>query len=503
LKAVRKKNKQQIIAEALNFQVAGSILDHVSDLVWIKDIRGRYIAVSKSFNKLFDLESETMIGKTDDNFSVGCLTGTDDDRYVIQNSTATVSQKSLPLANGETKFFEVRKSPIYDLQGMVSGIVAIGRDVTATVRSQEYFCYLSYHDTLTKAHNRNYFEQLPEKLSKENIRTIGMIVCDIDGLKLVNDTLGHNAGDERLRTAAGILAQAAGDHGELARISGDEFIIVAPNASQNAIDEILHRMKTALDRYNKDCENLPLHISFGAATGNVSKTDFFTMFQEAGNSMYRDKMLHHESNRGTMVKTLIKMFSLKDYIMEGHADRLQQYVAVIGREIGLPESKVNDLRLLAEFHDIGKVGIPENILNKPGPLTAEEAEIMRRHPQIGFHIARSVPELIPIADCILKHHEWWNGAGYPLGLKGDDIPVEARIIHVADAFDAMTHNRPYRKALTSEVAISELQRGAGGQFDSYIVGKFVKIICAAGWRDKGQENSGGISCCNSRSSIHK
>ena len=155
--------------------------------------------------------------------------------------------------------------------------------------------------------------------------------------------------------------------------------------------------------------------------------------------------------------------------MEGHAGRLQEYVSAIGQAIGLHESRINDLRLLAEFHDIGKIGIPETILKKPGPLSKEELMVMRRHPEIGYHFSKAIPNLTPISDWILKHHEWWDGSGYPLGLCGANIPIEARIVHIADAFDAMTHNRPYRKSLSLESAVQELKKGSGTQFDPDLV----------------------------------
>ena len=471
-----KKSQQQIIAEVLNFQVTTSILDHVSDLVWVKDAEGRYCAVSESFNVLFGLERDYLIGKTVHDFRSDSLDDPWTDQRVMKNRETTVSQKSHRLANGECRLFEVRKSPIYNVQGEVSGIVAIGRDITEIIQYQERLHYLSYHDVLTGLYNRNYFEQIPEKLQSEKVRKVGIIICDVDGLKLVNDALGHAVGDERLKAAVDILRRSVGDCGELARIGGDEFAIVVPEASQQEIDEIIRRMQWNLEKKKYSEENFPLNISFGVSIGDLTRTNFFHIMQEADSAMYRDKMLHVESARSSMVTTMLKMLSMKDYIMEGHAARLQEYAVALGKVKGLPAGLLNDLRLLAEFHDIGKIGIPESILNKPGPLTAEETILMHRHPEIGFNLSKSIPELAPLADWILKHHERWDGTGYPLKLKGEQIPLEARIIHIADAFDAMTHNRPYRKALSFEHAIGELRKGAGTQFDPDLVDKFLRLV---------------------------
>jgi len=172
----------------------------------------------------------------------------------------------------------------------------------------------------------------------------------------------------------------------------------------------------------------------------------------------------------------MKALEARDFITEGHADRLQDIVLTLGEAMGLAERTLADLRLLAQFHDIGKVGIPDRILFKPGRLTFEEFKEMQRHSEIGHRIAQSAPDLLPIADHILRHHEWWNGQGYPLGLKENDIPLECRILAIADAYDAMTSNRPYRKAMSQEQAFNELMANSGLQFDPKLVPIFVKVF---------------------------
>jgi len=144
--------------------------------------------------------------------------------------------------------------------------------------------------------------------------------------------------------------------------------------------------------------------------------------------------------------------------------------------IGLPESTTADLSLLAKFHDIGKVGISDAILLKEGPLTSEEWTEMKRHCEIGYRIALSAPDLVPIADWILKHHEWWNGQGYPLGIKEEEIPVECRLLAIADAYEALTSARPYRRTFSHREAVAELRRHAGTQFDPHLLEKFLKML---------------------------
>ena len=171
----------------------------------------------------------------------------------------------------------------------------------------------------------------------------------------------------------------------------------------------------------------------------------------------------------------MELLKARDYITEGHGDRLQKIVYDMGNLLGLSSRTISDLRLFAQFHDIGKVGIPDRILLKPGPLNSEEKIEMQQHSEIGYRIAQSAPELLPIADWVLKHHEWWNGGGYPLALSGEEIPLECRILAIADAYDAMISDRPYRKAMSHAAAVKELQDYSGRQFDPSLVGIFVSI----------------------------
>ena len=196
--------------------------------------------------------------------------------------------------------------------------------------------------------------------------------------------------------------------------------------------------------------------------------------------MFREKLLCHQSIHSSVVQTLNKALEMRDFITEGHAQRIRDLAEKLARSIGLPERSVIDMRLLAQFHDIGKVGIPDRILMKPGPLTPEEAIEMQRHCEVGYRIALAATDLVPIADWILKHHEWWNGQGYPGGLKGERIPLECRILAIVDAYDVLTNDRPYRNGVSHGEALEEIQRYAGIQFDPYLVKKFCQLFEPAG-----------------------
>lgn len=349
-------------------------------------------------------------------------------------------------------------------------------DITNRKNIEEELKFMSLHDPLTGLYNRYYFEQEMRRLRDENPSTVGIIICDVDGLKLINDTLGHDAGDSLLKAAARVLKNSVGQNDVVARIGGDEFAILLCHCSVDDIEKSIQRINEAVAKYNASNPEIPLNISTGFAFDAGDVKDLSDLYKEADNNMYREKLHHTQSSRSSIVKALMTALEARDFITEGHADRLQIFVSELASFIGLPEHKITSLRLLAQFHDIGKVGIPDRILFKPGPLTAEEFAIMQRHCEIGYRIAKSAPDLEPIADWIFKHHEWWNGKGYPMGLKGEEIPLACRILSIADAFDAMTSNRPYRRGMSTKAALAELERCAGTQFDPRLVRAFIQIL---------------------------
>jgi diguanylate cyclase (GGDEF)-like protein len=389
---------------------------------------------------------------------------------VRKESSITSIEYSLVLENKE-RFFEARMLPLLE-----NKIFSIIRDITERKIMEERLRHLSLHDTLTGLYNRAYFEEEMRRLESGRFNPVGIVLCDVDGLKLVNDTLGHESGDCLLIEAANVIKKAMRQGDMVARIGGDEFAALLPHSDLETVEGICYRIRDAIKDFNTGCSGLTLSISLGYSVADLVPNNMGSLFKEADDNMYREKMMHRQSASSAIVKTLMKALEERDFFTEGHADRLQRMVESMAGTIGMSSRGMADLRLLAQFHDIGKVGIPDRVLFKPGPLTADETKIMNMHCEIGYHISQSAAVLMDIGEWIHKHHEWWNGEGYPMGLKGEEIPLECRILSLADAYDAMTSSRPYRTAMTHQEAVAEITKYAGSQFDPNLVPSFLKIL---------------------------
>ncbi|MGB9885641.1 MAG: HD-GYP domain-containing protein [Moorellales bacterium] len=319
---------------------------------------------------------------------------------------------------------------------------------------------------------------------------VSFVVCDLDGLKMVNDALGHERGDEILRRAARVIAACVRGSDVVARVGGDEFVVVLPGADRRAAETVADRILEEVERDNLDHPDLPLSLSVGTATAEDASQPLREFYKEADDAMYRDKLARGREPRYALLRVLKTALAQKDF----HTERMRELTCALGEAVGLSREEIDLLRLLVDVHDIGKLGVPEQILFKPGPLSAEERKEVERHPEIGYRMALSSPELAPVAELILQHHERWDGSGYPRGLRGKEIHLLSRILAVVDAYEAMTADRPYRRALPHAEAVAELERCAGKQFDPDLVRIFVRLVAGkAGERPAagGRPEAGG------------
>jgi len=358
----------------------------------------------------------------------------------------------------------------------VSLLANLAWDIVERKQMEQKLKEMSIYDSLTGLYSRNFFQEEMKRLSDGRYKPLGIIVCDMDGLKFVNDTLGHEVGDDLLINAADLLRKNFRTSDIIARIGGDEFVVLLTETSPQVMKNILEKLRQEVQKYNNLEPKIPLSLSMGYAYEEEGAVDMHALFREADDHMYREKIQREGSARSAIFQALIGSMEAKELNSEDHCNRVQELAVSLARSLNLSQDMINDLRLLARYHDLGKVDIPDPILFKTGALTEEEWQQMRQHCEIGHRIASSVPDLEPIADFILKHHERWDGKGYPLGLSGQDIPLPCRILAIVDAYDVMISDRPYSRAMTRENAIAELERCAGTQFDPKLVKKFVKMV---------------------------
>jgi diguanylate cyclase (GGDEF)-like protein len=367
-----------------------------------------------------------------------------------------------------------------DDQGRVTQILGTWIDLSEERKLKDRLDQSTLRDPLTGLLSRQSFEQEMERSDRGDCDPVGILTVDVNGLKFVNDTVSYEEGNRLLLQAAAILRETFPGNDAIARVGGDELAVLAVRTSREMLGEARGKIRQGVERYNAGLPDLPLSLAVGFALNDETPATVREVFTQADNNMYREKLLCNQSIHSSVVQTLNKALEARDFITEGHARRIQDLVEKMAQAIGLPERSIIDLRLLAQFHDIGKVGIPDRILMKPGPLNPEEAIEMQKHCEIGYRIALAATDLVPIADWILKHHEWWNGHGYPAGLIGERIPLECRILAIADSFDVLTNDRPYRQGVSHEEAFEEINRYSGIQFDPFLVKKFCELMSQSG-----------------------
>ncbi|AFA47365.1 bifunctional diguanylate cyclase/phosphohydrolase [Acetobacterium woodii] len=392
-------------------------------------------------------------------------------KQVMENKILSTYYFSLPF-NDLLHYFEVRIQ-----MSTFDEVLIMIRDMTERVSMENKLRDLAEKDHLTHLANRRYFEMELEKVNQQSIEQLIILLFDINGLKFINDTLGHLTGDQVIISASQIISQCFSSLGIASRIGGDEFGLIIKNEPPETIENALKNLNSELKSFNQLPDStFKLSLSYGYsyhALGTVN-TDF--LFQEADNNMYQNKLLKESSTRNNLVKTLMKALEAKDYVTEGHTNRMDTLATLIGHTLHLPQNIMDRIQLLTKFHDIGKVGIPDSILKKPATLTIDEWKVMKTHCKIGERIANESSELKEISHLILKHHERWDGAGYPIGLAGNNIPIECRVLSIVDSYDAMTNDRPYRAALSPDTAIKEIISCSDAQFDPKLVTIFKQVI---------------------------
>jgi diguanylate cyclase (GGDEF)-like protein/PAS domain S-box-containing protein len=454
--------------------------------------------------------------------------------------TGFVNRQLTPVG---TRVVEWNGYPLFDEQGQYAGIQITGRDITERKQMEEERQRLlaelevrATTDSLTGLYNHaHFYQRLSEEIerSKRHGHPLAVVMMDIDNFKEYNDSRGHQAGDKALHLIADCIRKAIRRSDIAFRYGGDEFAAILPHAdsarAQAVVNRINRRIAARLKEMN-DPAAAWLGVSAGVASYPEDAATVGDLVTIADTALYDDKgvalahavmgqgqstesgtyppvALHETQTRvlSTAARELAAALQdvgapdvfadlnvhtvaaigaaaeIKDPYIRGHQQRASRWAAALAEEMGLSPEQVRNIRIAGLLHDLGKVGVSESILNKPGKLTEEEYAKIKEHPALGAMMiiseVESLQRLVPI---VRHHHERFDGKGYPDGLAGEQIPLEARIMSVVDVFDAMTHDRAYRKALSKEETIAELERGAGTQFDPAVVKAFLAVVKGRG-----------------------
>lgn len=479
----RKKYEEELINQK---ELLNTIVETIPDGIYHKDKDGKYLKCNDTLiNEYYKKDREEIIGEDirqivkeicnkNDLFKEGHMLDdliTQDKRVI--STKKKVKEKIRIKINGKIKYVESIKVPVIDNNGSVTGIVGIVRDITENVILENRLKKMSYRDKLTGLYNRAYFDEKLEELNNEEFFPLSFVMGDLNGLKVINDAIGHLEGDKILKEISKVIKNSCRKDDLIFRWGGDEFCILLPKTTEKEAEVICNRIRKNCKINNNTI--IPLSIALGVSSKEEANKPIDEVLAEAEDKVYRDKLVNEKYIRNNILDALNKELLLKHEDIKEHINRVKKYAFELGKKMNLSEKELKKLRMLAKFHDIGKVGIPEEILSKPGELTKEEYEIIKTHSEKGYRIAMFNPELKKIAGCILAHHERYDGTGYPLGLKGDDIPLLARIINVVDSYDAMTNKRIYKERISSEEAKNELRKNAGTQFDPVVVDKFLEL----------------------------
>jgi diguanylate cyclase (GGDEF)-like protein/putative nucleotidyltransferase with HDIG domain len=356
-------------------------------------------------------------------------------------------------------------------------------------------------DELTGLFNRGHFEErLKEEIGRHSRygNVFSLLLLDLDNFKTYNDIYGHPAGDILLNQIGKIVKDSVRSTDQAFRYGGDEFAIILPQAAMNDAYVVAERVRAQIAREMEEKQsavtcsigvaNYPADGMISGELVTVADTALYYAKRTGGNRVYLSSKILSESlgddgtygrhNGLSAVYALVSTVETKDPYTYGHSRKVNTYAVALAEAIGLSPEEVSRVSTAALLHDIGKIGVPDKVLNKKEKLDEEDREAIRSHARLGATIVGNIPNLAPCVSIILHHHERWDGSGYPEGLKGEEISIQARILAIADSFEAMGSARPHRPALPLEEAVKELRQGAGTQFDPYLVEVFISIVKA-------------------------
>lgn len=480
---VQNITQQELAIEELAYseQRFRNIIETSSDAYIFLNEKGMITYTSSKIRNILGKEPMEVMGQRFDDFLYKAAEGELSVRRfkrAVKRAIPVSEEICVVHSEGRPVWLRINLSFLINRFGQLE-VIAVCRDISAEKKQHEKMSYLAHHDALTGVYNRARFEIELQTIEQKNEIGIGLIMADLNGLKIVNDAFGHKQGDDLLITAAKLISNLAAGQ-IVARIGGDEFAVFTRRLQRSEVELLSEQIMDACNSMsitqNDKSLQLPMSVSCGVAYRHNTGQSIRELYEKAEQRMHRKKMFVKHSVHSQVIASLKEALKTHNVETSDHMQRMERMVIAIGKRLNLPSGEFDRLMLLSSLHDIGKVSIPQDIIDKPCGLSDEEWSVMKRHSEAGARIAMATNELNCIANEICAHHERWDGKGYPRGLKGEEIPLLSRIVSVADTYDVMTNRRVYKQPVSHDEAIRELIRCSGTQFDPEIVAMFIELF---------------------------
>lgn len=458
------------------------IMDATSDGFFDYTINTGQVTISSSWLRYLGFDIDNNIIEHSKAFEYVYVKDRDKFKELI-HTTRAIEKKSFRTeirvykANGDHLWILVRGKIVdFDKNGEASRCIGTVSDITEIRKNELQRIYLLQTDPVTNLKNRAFMENILNELDDDKNNNFSILMADVNGLKLINDTFGHNEGDRLLRSVGDVLRKCCSDEDVPVRWGGDEFLILIRKDIDYA-NKLLQKIKS-------EClliESFPikLNLAMGCAEKYMVNSASDDVIKVAEERMYQNKILESKKIRSSMISSLEQTLIKKQIEAQGHNERVKDICLKIGARLKLTQDELDELSLLSRLHDIGKIALPYSIINKRGKFTEVEMSIIKTHSEIGCRIARSISDLSSISDKILSHHERYDGKGYPRGLSKLNIPRASRILAIADDFDIMTYGTVNKKPVNIETALKQIKNNSGIKYDPEIVKVFLEI-CLSG-----------------------
>ena len=448
-----------------------NVINAIPYIISYKDINGNLTGCNKAFEKFVGRDELNLLGEK---YKENCL----EKELVLEiankdgNNLKKKNKRLYEIQYENNKVMKVEKFPLKDSEGKIIGVVGLSEDISEDKKFQNKIIEESYKDKTTGLYNRNYFEKIAVEIDKNFNGKLILIMGDSDALKLVNDSLGHLEGDRYLRDLSRIILEVVNKRGDVIRWGGDEFIILIPNATIEDAKEVTERINYLCR--NNDSSPIPISLSMGYSYREENNKTLDKMIEEAENEVYKEKLIKSEKTKKRLFEYIQK--SLMEKCCESEEVRKRKHILIqkICEELNLTKKEIEDIQLASDLCSIGMIAIPDNIAKKNiDELTDKESEILKTHPDKGYRIVKSYPEIAKVSKIILTHHEDYNGKGYPLGLAGEDIPLGARMIRIIEDYN---YYLKFDNKITKKDIEIKIKSQSYEKYDPKLVKVFLKVI---------------------------